>query len=104
MAGRPLVTDGVLAIGERLVARPGLIPEAGPVEGDPPGELVWALAVPIPKTKVKHARAMVVVRIAVLTSDVGQATHPQGACSLDVTSGWARRGNGRAQLLARSRH
>ena len=66
LAGKPRPMDGLLASGERPVVRPGLIPEAGPVEGDPPGELVWAFAAPTPNATERHARAIVVVRIALL--------------------------------------
>ena len=40
-AGKPRRTEGPLASGLMPVARLGLMPEAGPVEGAPPGWLVW---------------------------------------------------------------
>jgi len=48
------------------VARPGLMPEAGPVDGDPPGWLVWPWAAMALTARDRQAAATVVVRIAVL--------------------------------------
>jgi|GEM_PF-1662066 hypothetical protein len=64
LAGKPRRTEGPLASGLMPVARLGLMPEAGPVEGPPPGWLVWPKATPAPRAKVRHAAAIVVLRIA----------------------------------------